>query len=152
MSSFFSFNALDWIWDFFRAPKKVPIVSTPSIRYSQVAALLTPYTKNIWISDDEFKTIDTENLKDFLKTNPVDGRRYITEAHDCDDYSYELMGDVSDWNPAGAFGIVWGNRAADGAPHAWNFYVDSNNQIMYVEPQTDEIFFPTIENIWIMIC
>lgn len=142
---------LDWLWDLFRAPKKVPILPTPDIKGIEVGQLLKQYSNNLWISDGLFKLVNTENMKEFLMANPVNGRKYITESHDCDDYSFELMGDVSDWNPALAFGIVWGNRAGDGAPHAWNFYIDETKKVRYVEPQTDSIFDPSTESVWIMI-
>jgi len=68
----------------------------------------------------------------------------------CDDFSYELMGDVSDWSSDLLFGMVWGNNA-NGDAHAWNFFIDDKEKLWFVEPQTDQIFEPTKEKIWIFI-
>lgn len=145
-------SLLDILWDFFRKPKSVKIKEMPEISATSVRDLLKPFNKdNLWISDGTFKLLDTNDLKEFLKTNPVNNRKYITEFHDCDDFCYELMGDVSTWNPAGSFGMVWGNRAGDNAGHAWNFFINESKQIMFVEPQTDSIFAPSTEKVWVMI-
>ena len=144
-------NWLDWLWGFFRAPMKIAVRDTPKVTGTAVGQVLSQYCKNLWISDGEFNTMDMRNVTDFLKVNPVNDRKYVNEAHDCDDFSYELMGDISTWNSAGAFGMVWGNRAVDGAPHAWNFFIDPNLKVWYVEPQNDFIFAPSSENVWILI-
>lgn len=142
---------LDWLWDLFRKPKPVPIPDPQKITGVELGQILKPYCSNLWLSDASFSTISKRSFEAFLRANPVNGRAYLVDAHDCDDYSFELMGDVSSWNSAGAFGIVWGNRASDDAPHAWNFFVDENKTLWYIEPQNDEIFVPSHENIWIMI-
>jgi len=141
---------LDLIWDYFRKPKPVPITDTPTITRDEIYKLLRNFTDNIYIGDNTYKTVQKSDMIAFLARNTVDERRYIVEAHDCDDYAFELMGDVSTWNPAGAFGIVWGNRT-DGAPHAWNFFIGEDKKVWYVEPQNDKIFQPTTEKIWVMI-
>lgn len=144
-------SALDILWDFFRGPKDVEITKMPEIRGDEVKSILAPYDASLWISDGIFKLIETSNLRSFLIANPVNKRKYITEFHDCDDFCYELMGDVSKWHPDGAFGMVWGNKAGDGIAHAWNFFIDENKKVKYVEPQNDQIFSPSTEKIWVMI-
>lgn len=142
---------LDILWNYYFKPKSIDIVDTPTISGDEVKQILSKYTSNLWISDGIFKLLDTQNLRNFLSLNSVNTRKYITDFHDCDDYSYELMGDMSTWNPAASFGMVWGNRAEDSLPHAWNFFINENKKIMYVEPQNDQIFEPTKENVWVMI-
>ncbi|MGP8320472.1 MAG: lectin MOA-related protein [Methanosarcinaceae archaeon] len=143
---------LDIIWDIFRKPKSVSIKSMPEISGKKVKEILNECnTGNKWVGDDTFKLIDTNNLIDFLNKNQVSKRKYITDFHDCDDYCYELMGEVSTWYPEGSFGMIWGNKVKDNEAHAWNFFINENNEIMYVEPQTDEIFKPSTEKVWIMI-
>lgn len=144
-------SLLDIIWDFFRKPTPVPTPITPRITNIELGAILKLYCTNQWLSDESYQTINKKSLEDFLRTNPVSGRKYLVTAHDCDDFSFELMGDVSEWNSDGTFGIVWGNRASDGAGHAWNFFIDENKKLWYVEPQNDQIFEPTSEKVWIMI-
>ena len=144
-------SLLDVLWDIFRKPASVSIKDMPEISEDKVREILKPYNANLWIGDGIFKLLDTDDLKTFLAKNPVNNRKYISEFHDCDDFCYELMGDVSTWNPAGSFGMVWGNRAVDNVGHAWNFFINEKNQVMFVEPQNDKIFAPSTEKIWIMI-
>ena len=145
-------SLLDILWDLFRKPKSVAIKDMPEISGNKVREILKKCnTNNLWIGDEVFKLIDTNDLIEFLKNNPVNKRKYITEFHDCDDFCYELMGNVSTWYPEGSFGMVWGNRAKDNVAHVRNFFINEINEIMYVEPQTDEIFAPSTENVWIMI-
>ncbi len=144
-------SLLDYIWDFFRKPKPVFIPDPQKISGVELGQILKPYCSNLWLSDSSYSTINKKSIEEFLKVNPVSKRAYLVDAHDCDDYSFELMGDVSSWNSDGAFGIVWGNRAGDGAPHAWNFFIDELKTLWYAEPQTDKVFRPSTESIWIMI-
>lgn len=144
-------NWLDIILDLIIGKKgRVIPKEMPSITSIEVGAILKSYTNNIWLSDGTFQLVDTENLKAFLASDPINGRPYVSEKHDCDDYSYELMGHVSDWSPDNTFGIVWGLNASGGG-HAWNFFIDGNMEVKYVEPQNDVIFTPSTEQIWLMI-
>ncbi len=135
---------------FFRKYANVPIKEMPTITSVEVRAILAQYTDKIWLSDGTFRLVDSKNLKDFLASNEINTRTYIAEKHDCDDFSYELMGRVSEWNSDNTFGIVWGNNS-NGDAHAWNFFIDENMKLQYVEPQNDSIFAPTTEKIWMMI-
>ena len=128
----------------------VPLPYTPSVTADRIKILLTPFTTNLWLSDGVFKYMTKESLAQFLASDPINSRIYKAESHDCDDFSYELMGHVSGWNSDNTFGIVWGQNAS-GVGHAWNFFVDENEKVWFVEPQTDSIFTPTTEKIWIMI-
>ncbi len=129
---------------------KIPDPYTETITGDEVRALLGKYTNQLWISDGLFKLVSTQSLEAFLASDTINNRPYIAEKHDCDDYSYELMGHVSDWNSDNTFGIVWGLNG-DGNAHAWNFYIDEKRVVKFVEPQTDTIFDPTTEQVWVMI-
>jgi hypothetical protein len=146
-----AFSLLDWIWDFFRKPAIVPIPTPQNLSGVELGQILKPYCSNLWLSDETYSTINKKALEEFLRVNPVSERKYYTDIHDCDNFSFELNGEVSLWSKGGTFGVVWGNRAIDDAPHAWNFFIDENKTLWYVEPQTDELFSPSHENIWIMI-
>jgi len=148
---------LDILWDYFRAPKRTPIRAMPEVSSAKLdSELLSLFTSNIWISDAKYVQVHTDDLKAFLALNPVSTRKYLLESQDCDDFSFEAQGDVCKWyndeeqNSNGAFGIVWGFNAG-GSAHAWNFFVNENNKVMFMEPQTDEIFSPGSEKVWIMI-
>lgn len=135
---------------FFRKIVMVTPKEMPSIPNTDVGTILRMYTDKIWLSDGTFGLVDTQNLKEFLASDTVNKRSYIAEKHDCDDYSYELMGHVSDWNPDNTFGIVWGLNS-NGGGHAWNFFINESMEVKYVEPQNDVIFDPSTEQIWMMI-
>jgi|GEM_PF-5567909 len=103
-------------------------------------------------SDAYYKFVDIEHLKNFMEVNPVSKRTYVPEEHDCDDFSYELMGDVSKWDPALAFGIIWGITPS-GNSHVWNWCVGLDKKIWFIEPQTDKVFLPDEywKTTWIML-
>ena len=131
--------------------KSLPtVIIGQNITNAEVNAILTPFTTNLWLSDGIFETINTKNLQDFLAVNDVNILKYESERRDCDDFAYMLQGDITRWYPAGSMGIVWGLTKTGGA-HAWNFFIDENMKVKFLEPQTDTIFEPTTEQIWIMI-
>jgi hypothetical protein len=142
-------SILKAVWELWRRSTPIPIIHGSEINASEVQALLDPFTTNQWISDGVFECIDTENLKAYLKKDPVSDRMYKAESFDCDDYSYSLMGNITQWYPEGSIGIVWGE--VQGGGHAWNFYIDENKTIQYIEPQTDQIYSPSNETVWIMV-
>lgn len=103
----------------------------------------------IWLSDGNYGTTSKAEILKFLEINDIDKREYIHPRHDCDDFSYELMGAVSSWNSHLAFGIIWGRQ------HAFNFFIDHNHKIYAVEPQTDVIYpiekYIKPEETWLLI-
>lgn len=98
-------------------------------------------------ADKDYKLVDVNHLKDFLKTNTVNNIKYISNDMDCDDYSMILQGDITRWDSTLAFGIIWGTTPSENA-HAWNWCVGNNKKIYFVEPQRDTIFLPTSEKAW----
>jgi len=81
--------------------------------------------------------IDNEDMNRFLKANPTDLIPY-TKTYICRNFSLKLLGDlqIPGWDEFAVF-VVW----ADG--HAFNCFIDHNNTVWYIEPQTDEIFLPS---------
>ena len=96
---------------------------------------------DLHITDRTFKLVDIAYLREFLLENPVSERVYIKEHHDCDDFAYILQGDVTRWDADLAFGIIHG-RTQDGGSHAWNVCIGTDEQIYFVEPQTDRVWKP----------
>ena len=92
-------------------------------------------------SDMKYKLVDVEHFKGFLKENPVSMRSYSPE-HDCDNFSKELLGDASKYDPSLAFGEIW-MRDPTGNSHALNWLMGTDMEMYLCEPQTDEIFKPT---------
>ena len=140
---------LELIFNLFNKKLLPQVIIGQNITGAEVSAILTPFTTNLWLSDGIFETINTKNLQDFLAVNDVNTFKYESERRDCDDFAYMLQGDITRWYPAGSMGIVWG--ICYGNAHAWNFFIDENMKVKFLEPQTDTIFEPTTEQIWIMI-
>ncbi len=92
--------------------------------------------ENYFISDREFETWPLQEMKDFLKKDLLDKKDYVDEIHDCDDFSYELMGRLNERFPGRAHGIIWTEA------HALNFfYCREYETIFLIEPQNDKIFY-----------
>lgn len=141
-------SLLESILNLFKNTPKV--IHGQNITSFEVQNILDSFTNNQWISDGIFECINTQNLKDFLSFDDTNKHTYKEEKLDCDDFSYMLQGNITNWYPEGSIGIVWGNNK-NGDGHAWNFFIDESKKLKFIEPQTDEIFNPTIEKIWIMI-
>lgn len=95
-------------------------------------------------SDTKYKLVDVEHFKKFLEANPVSNGSYRPD-HDCDNFSKELLGDVSKWDPSLAFAELW-LRPPSGGAHAMNALISTDMELILVEPQDDRIFKPT--NLW----
>jgi len=92
----------------------------------------------IHLSDKDYGLASVEDLKRFLKLDPTDKHGYVEVEHDCDDYSYTLLGASTRWCPDLCFGLVWGVVPGIGL-HAFNIYINQTGQVYSVEPQTDKI-------------
>jgi len=102
-----------------------------------------------WITDPKYKTTDKKSIKRYLKKNRIDRKEYIKTWHDCEDFSYQLMGDIRNWNSKIAFGIVFGRQ------HAFNFFITKDLEVYAVEPQNDKIIpfndYIKPDEVWVMI-
>ena len=93
----------------------------------------------IYISDNKYKTTTIEELRGYLRYDLTNKNIYIPEYYDCDNFSYTLMGSLSNpiWGCL-AFGILW--TTTDNGNHAVNIFIDNERNIWIVEPQTDSVF------------
>ncbi|MHC1576468.1 MAG: hypothetical protein ACXQTE_03855 [Methanosarcinaceae archaeon] len=119
-------------------------VSSVRIDRRVLSSLVQTRDAFVKTTDCDYKRVDRTALDRFLKFNRVDRRVYQKTAHDCDDFAYILMGDVTRWDPDLAFGIAMVSRPS--GRHALNCFVDLDMQLYLVEPQTDEIF--TVPDDW----
>jgi hypothetical protein len=95
------------------------------------------------LSDKNYKTTNKEELEKYLKYDLTDIDTYENEYYDCDDFSFSLMGGISNpiWGSL-SFGIIWVKKD-NNSFHALNIFIDSDRRIWMVEPQNDKIFeFP----------
>lgn len=95
-----------------------------------------PFAK-IYLSDRYYYLPSLEDIFDFLDGDETDKEHYVSEFHDCDDFSFRLMGQfhIKPWS-AIAIAIVWSGV------HAYNLVVVTQEGVFLIEPQTDEVFRP----------
>jgi len=159
-------NIIEYILSWF---SKKPPIFTETIKYSDLRTAiyrdLNP--DKIYMSDSIYDICNVNELKILLNADKTNYQHYIEEDFDCDDFSYMLMGHITESAPTIAFGIIWvwyyeesasvafkllnkasrivlGETLVHGPAitgHALNCYYDSEKQkMMLIEPQSDNIF------------
>ena len=96
------------------------------------------FGSHIYVSDEWYYSVNINALKEWLLKDDEDKKQYVETEHDCDDFSFQLMGRLSEADSSLAVGIVWIQASTYG--HALNFAVDKNRQFFFVEPQNDAVF------------
>lgn len=88
----------------------------------------------IYLSDTVYYLSNLEDINEFLRIDQTNKIGFVPEERDCDDFSFRLMGQFSvpEWSGI-ALGIVWTDI------HALNFFIDQNQEVWFIEPQTDDI-------------
>jgi len=114
---------------------KAPLPETSgTISISSLRKLLTPWAKNIWLSDSTYNLVLHDSMKSFLALDDTNRNKYVSQYYDCDDFSFRLIGQASTPEWAGiAFGFAWSKS------HAFNIFISASRQIYLIEPQTDKI-------------
>jgi hypothetical protein len=102
-----------------------------TISYSDVYNILSQYSSQVYVSDNSFSLTDLESCQKFVEETKVQYQTWVNDHHDCDNFSFELMGYFSEGMWSYVFGIAWSSE------HAFNFFIDQNKQLYVVEPQTD---------------
>ena len=94
---------------------------------------------DIHITDHDLELCSKEEIARFLKADSTDLNFYVSQYHDCDDFSFQLMGAMNKPGWSGlAFGIMF--TEVPNGKHAVNCFVDKYFQTWIVEPQNDKIF------------
>ena len=112
---------------------------------TKIHDVIRKYTSNKYVSDRDFKTMDITQFEKMLNYSPIRYIPYTKEIFDCDDYSFALMGLMKLFIPDIAFGIIWTNT------HAFNFFIDNNHKLWFVEPQNNKIVDSIDDPIQIMM-
>lgn len=88
------------------------------------------------IYDFYLYTINKKQVQQVLEDYPdIDSTAYVANNHDCDDFAFRLKGVFSQPSLSKyTFGYAMGIR------HVFNFFIDKNEQIWLVEPQTAKIW------------
>lgn len=104
-----------------------------TISYADLNSALSKYAGNVFISDNQFNLTDKIDCKKFIDSTKVSFKKWVKENHDCDNFSFELMGYFSEGMYSFVFGIAWS------ATHAFNFFLDEDRSLFVVEPQTGQL-------------
>ncbi len=92
--------------------------------------------RNIYIPDRHLDLLRKEDVMTFLWIDKTNGKEYEEEVWDCDDYARDLYCRAKNHFAEkrglnAAFGLVWTRY------HAFNFFVDNDRNVLFIEPQTD---------------
>ena len=129
------------------------LVSATHLRRELRAQLNNRMNKEVVIilADQYYTPISIERVAQIYNNSDIKNFKYEPDRFDCDDYSVVLKSKVvkavkKDRKAiyAYAFGIVFGNIPT---PHAINWFMTPERKILFIEPQSGEIFDPIGKNI-----
>ena len=86
----------------------------------------------VYLSDLNFDVTTVAEAKRFSKETLVNTKKYASESHDCENFSWALLGYWSEGLKSFAFGFAWSNS------HSFNIMIDSDGKVWIIEPQTNE--------------
>lgn len=137
-------NRFKWFCKRFCQPARYQMqVSTVRITLGDVRKLFAAHDNleidDLHLTDRNFKLVDIEHLRRYLRENPVSERKYVPGKFDCDDFAYVLMGDITRWDSDLCVGIIHGKREG-GTMHAWNVCIGTDYKIYFIEPQSDKVW------------
>lgn len=96
-----------------------------------------PFAK-LYLADRDYYISPKGEIQEFLALDETDKEIYVSEVHDCDDFSFRLMGQYhTKPYSALAIGIAWSQV------HAYNIIIDKDGLVWIIEPQTDELIAPS---------
>ena len=111
----------------------------------------------LYIADGKYYCTPVSDAEEIIKNSSLDRQTWVREKFDCDDFAHVLKAHFAqaayaegERRAAHCFGVVWGKLPG---PHAINWMVNEDKKLRFIEPQTDEIFFPrkTDRDIYFMI-
>ena len=119
--------------------KSQPILDNPkilgSITGNVVTAILGRYNiVQVFLSDSMFDVTSKLEAETYQVQSLIQDRKWISEKHDCDNFSYSAMGYWSSCFESFSFGIAWSKT------HAFNIMIDNEMQLWILEPQKNEWF------------
>lgn len=102
------------------------------IKMLDLRSLLSPYCKDIYLSDKTYSLTNIKEAKRFSIATKTECRKWLREQHDCDEFSFALMGYWNEGLKQFAFGIAWSDK------HAFNIMIDNEKQVWIIEPQENK--------------
>jgi hypothetical protein len=103
-----------------------------TITIGEIYPMLKGISSEVYISDEWFNLTSQEEASKFSEETHVQYASWVQENHDCDNFSFALLGYWSEGLKSFAFGAAWSAR------HAFNIMVDSNKEVWIIEPQTNK--------------
>jgi hypothetical protein len=97
--------------------------------------------RRIYVADPHFDPISNKAMTEFLVFDNTNSKEWKEDIWDCDDFSLQFKAAaqryfaIRNLNPA--VGIIWTDK------HAFNFYLNKNREVHYLEPSTDAKTFLT---------
>jgi len=102
---------------------------------------------SILFADEKYYCPPLSDIKYLVKRNQINRKKYTSEIFDCDDFALALKyffvkhaySNGKRRSPHCA-GIIWGY--IQGEEHAVNIVVNDKEEVLFIEPQLDLIFYP----------
>ena len=108
-------------------------------------------TAIIILSDPYYTPISENLVKEIYDRSGMKDKNYIPHLYDCENYAMAMLVSVLEYGRKSystkyqyAFGIVYGDIPT---PHAINWFITPEEKVMFMEPQSGEIFHPKGNNI-----
>ncbi len=100
----------------------------------------------LYFADAEYYCPTPSDAYAVIKRTSVEQMNYISERFDCDDFAHLLKAEfIKDGYHNGVrrsphcFGIIWNGS------HAFNWMINDDKQVRFIEPQNDKISYPAAE-------
>ena len=103
------------------------------------------------LSDPYYTPISESHINEIYERAGLRNKKYIPDLFDCDNYAMAMTVSVAEHARRSrktryqyAFGIVYGDIPT---LHAINWFITPEEKVMFMEPQSGEIFHPKGNNI-----
>lgn len=96
---------------------------------------------HIRIADAEYSTVSLDEFNTWLKNDCVSEKTYYAQHFDCDNFSREIRCNMFRVNREykTEFTMAYTEGMSPGGYHAFCIFLDSDDNVLIVEPQTDEV-------------
>ena len=127
-----------WLWnELVKCRQTQPITYPPPSAIGEIVsddlnALFN--VPHLFIADAKWKVVPIDDVDKFMRLNPVSDAQYISELHDCDDFSEETKVDLKRWVIGLAVFEVW----LKSRPHSQVLVVDIEKKLWIYEGQDDK--------------
>lgn len=110
------------------------------------------------LADEVYYLPPLEDAKEIIEASELNLKEWIEERFDCDDFALVLKARFAEAaykdgkrRAAHCMGIIWGMFSE--GPHAMNWIVTEDKKLHLIEPQTNEIFYPSKDDndVWFIM-